>query len=294
MNSSAVHALPLTGKTALVTGVSRRRGIGFAVAAKLAGLGAGIVIHHHRPHDLDLPWGGDDLDAVRAGLREHLVGDAVLTDLAADLSAPTAAEELVEAAAQASGGLDILVCNHAKSGDDGSILDMTPARLDAFWDVNARATLLLTAAFARRFTAVPASPRRPGDRIAGGKPYDAPRGHVVWMTSGQIHGPMIGEIAYATSKAALAGVTASVAAELLELGVILNTLNPGPVNTGYLDPDTTDRSLDALDAYLASTPFGRVGRPTDPAELIAWLCTPAGRWMVGQVITSDGGFSLLG
>lgn len=294
MHASSAPALPLSGKTALVTGVSRRRGIGFAVATTLAGLGASVVVHHHRPHDLDLPWGGDDLDAVRAGIRSHLVGGAGFADIAGDLSAATAADDLIDEAAALTGGLDILVCNHAKSGDDGSILDMTPERLDAFWDVNTRATLLLTAAFARRFAEPPASetPRRPGDRIAGAKPYDAPQGHVVWMTSGQIHGPMVGEVAYATSKAALAGVTRTVAAELLELGVILNTVNPGPVNTGYLDPDTTDRSLDDLDDWLATTAFGRVGRPQDPAELIGWLCSPSGSWLVGQVLTSDGGFSL--
>lgn len=74
---------------------------------------------------------------------------------------------------------------------------------------------------------------------------------------------MRGEVAYATSKAALAGVTATVA-ELLELGIVLNTINPGPVNTGYLDAETTDRPLDEIE-HLASTPFGRVGRPDDPA-----------------------------
>lgn len=101
---------------------------------------------------------------------------------------------------------------------------------------------------------------------------------------------MRGEVAYATSKAALAGVTATVAAELLELGIVLNTINPGPVNTGYLDAETTDRPLDEIEQHLASTPFGRVGRPDDPAALIGWLATQD--WIVGQVITSDGGFSL--
>nr|BFF09439.1 hypothetical protein GCM10025699_07420 [Microbacterium flavescens] len=66
------HPLPLHGKTALVTGVSRRRGIGFAVASRFARLGASVFIHHFRPHDTDLPWGGDDLDALRAELRDAL------------------------------------------------------------------------------------------------------------------------------------------------------------------------------------------------------------------------------
>ena len=284
--------LPLHGKTALITGVSRRRGIGYAVAVKLATLGASVFLHHHRPHDVAQPWGADDLDAVRAGIREHLVAGAVQGDRGADLADERTIGELVDAASALTGTLDILVCNQARSGGDGSILDMTPDRLDAFWDVNTRATLLLTAEFARRSAPVTTEARRPGESIVGDKPYAVPRGHVFWMTSGQIHGPMRGEVAYATSKAALAGVTATVAAELLELGVILNTVNPGPVNTGYLDAETTDRPLEALDDFVSTTPFGRFGVPSDPAELIAWLSTSSGSWVVGQVLTSDGGFSL--
>lgn len=289
----SAHLLPLHGKTALVTGVSRRRGIGFAVACKLADLGANVVIHHHRPHDVGMPWGGDDLDAVRDGVREHLTEGARFADVAADLRDPASVPEVLSAAAALTGQVDVLVCNHAKSGDDGSILDMTPERLSAFWEVNTRATMLLTAEFARRRVPIgDGEPRRPGDRVTGTGPYAEAQGHVFWMTSGQIHGAMRGEVAYAASKAALAGVTATVAADLLELGIVLNTINPGPVNTGYMDPETTDRSLEGLDAYLASTPFGRVGTPQDPAELIGWLATTSGSWVVGQVLTSDGGLSL--
>lgn len=285
-------SLPLNGKTALITGVSRRRGIGCAVATKLADLGANVVVHHYRPHDLALPWGGDDLDAVRAAVRSHLTVGALFDDISADLSEVAAIPRVIAAATAPTGVLDILVCNHAKSGGDGSILDMTYDTLSAFWDVNTRAILLLTAEFARLRARGDTKPRQPGDRIFGNKPYEEAQGHVFWMTSGQIHGPMRGEVAYATSKAALAGITPTVAAELLELGIVLNTINPGPVNTGYMDPETTDRSLADLEGYLSSTPFGRVGTPSDPAELIGWLSTTAGSWIVGQVLTSDGGFSL--
>jgi 3-oxoacyl-[acyl-carrier protein] reductase len=285
-------SLPLTGKTALVTGVSRRRGIGFATACRLADLGASVAVHHWRPHDLDQPWGGDDLDAVRRGIRSHLSEGATFVDIEADLADAATIPGLIADAAGLTGHLDILVCNHAKSGDDGSILDMTPERLDAFWDTNARSTVLLTAEFARRLAPPQSGQRRPGDAIEGAKPYAEPAGRVFWMTSGQGHGAMRGEIAYATSKAALAGITRTVAAELLELGIVLNTINPGPVNTGYMDPNTADRDTSGLDEWLRSTPFGRVGVPADPASLIGWLSTPEGAWIVGQVLTSDGGFSL--
>ncbi|MFJ6677917.1 SDR family oxidoreductase [Microbacterium sp. NPDC091382] len=283
---------PLAGKTALVTGVSRRRGIGFAVATRLAQLGASVFIHHWRPHDLAQPWGGDDLDAVRTGIGSALVGDASFGDVEADLTDAAVIPGLIDAASALTGRLDILVCNHAKSGDDGSILDMTADRLDAFWDTNTRSTLLLTTEFARRLAPPQSGQRRPGDAVEGSKPYAEPTGRVFWMTSGQGHGAMRGEVAYATSKAALAGITRTVAAELLDLGIVLNTINPGPVNTGYLDPDTADRDTSGLDEWLRTTAFGRVGVPSDPAALIGWLSTAEGAWIVGQVLTSDGGFSL--
>lgn len=285
--------LPLAGKTALVTGVSRRRGIGYGVATKLASLGASIVIHHYRPHDERLPWGADDLDAVRHGIRSALTDGAEFDDVSADLTDASTIPAVLDTAFALTGNLDILVCNHARSGGDGSILDMTADRLDAFWDTNTRSTLLLTAEFARRTSGIAgAPPLRPGDPVPFRGPFKGAIGHVFWMTSGQMHGAMRGEVAYATSKAALAGVTPTVAAELMRLGIILNTIDPGPVNTGYLDPDTTDRDLDSVDAAMAELPFGRYGAPTDPAELIGWLSTSAGSWVVGQVLTSDGGFSL--
>jgi 3-oxoacyl-[acyl-carrier protein] reductase len=284
-------SLPLRGKTALVTGVSRRRGIGYAVATQFARLGADVFLHHYSPHDADQPWGTDDLDAVRDGLRAQLTPGAQLGDLAADLREAASIPPLVEAARALTGRLDILVCNQALSGDDGSILDLTAERLDAHWQTNARSTLLLTREFAA-LHAGDGTAARPGERVGRRGPFAEPVGRVFWMTSGQIHGPMPGEVAYATSKAALAGITKTAAAELLDLGIILNTIDPGPVNTGYLDPETTDRPLEEIEEWMRATPFGRYGEPADPARLIGWLATPEGSWVVGQVLTSDGGFGL--
>jgi len=275
--------LPLLGKTALVTGVSRRKGIGFAVARRFAELGAHVFIHHYAPHDAQQPWGIDDLAEVRAGITAAQPGSATFGDSSIDLAEADAPAALIEAAHSLTGALDILVCNHARSGGDGSIFDMTPQLLDGHWQVNTRSTLLLTKEFAERFT----TRRGPDGRLD-----ELGTGRVVWMTSGQIHGAMPGEVAYAASKAALAGVTPTVARELLATGIILNTVNPGPVNTGYLDPETADRPLEEILEHIDSTPFGRFGQPTDPARLIGWLATEEGRWMVGQVITTDGGFAL--
>lgn len=258
---------PLAGRVAVVTGVSRRDGIGFAIASRLAAMGAGLFIQHHRPHDTEQPWGADDVDELVEDLRAKQVDGAGFGQLSLDLAGPDAADTLIGAAGEALGHLDILVCNHAKSGDDGPLATMTAERLDRHWQVNARSTLLATRAFAEQY-----------DGREGGR--------VVWMTSGQGQGPMA-EIAYATSKAALAGITLSVADELVEKGILLNTVNPGPVDTGYLDEGMTD---DAGRPILTHFPAGRLGEPDDPARLIAWLVSDEGRWMVGQVLHSEGGF----
>lgn len=289
--------LPLAGHTALVTGVSRRRGIGHAVATALLDMGASVFVHHFARHDHDQPWGADDLDALLEGLGERVAPGARLGEADADLSDAGTVEPLLSAARSLTGSLDILVCNHALSGHDGSILDMDATRLDAHWDTNSRSTLLLTAGFARGLAGGRQCPALPGERTprpdagAGAGAARVPLGKVFWMTSGQVHSPMRGEVAYAASKAALAGVTRTVAAELLDLGIVLNTIDPGPVNTGYLDPATTDRGAEQVAELLAATPFGRFGDPSDPAHLIAWLASDEGSWVVGQVLTSDGGFS---
>jgi 3-oxoacyl-[acyl-carrier protein] reductase len=291
----------LHGKTALVTGVSRRKGIGYAVACRLAEEGANVFIQHFAPHDAQQPWGGDDLDAVRAGIRATLIDGAEFGDLSADLAEPDATEVTMHAAAGLTGRVDILVANHARSGGDGTIFELTADMLDAHWQVNARSTLLLTRAFADQFG--DAARRDPGTSPAPlpGAPPALPAaidefatGRVIWLTSGRMRGPMPGEVAYAASKAVLAGLTATVAGELLARGIILNTVNPGPVNTGFLDPQSTDRPLAGMLEYLRTIPFGRFGDPTDPARLIGWLCTTDARWLVGQVLTSDGGFALAG
>ncbi|ROR73008.1 SDR family oxidoreductase [Bogoriella caseilytica] len=268
-----MHSTPsLQGRTALVTGASRRSGIGYAVAARLASMGASIVLHHHRPHDADQPWGADDLAQVRAGIEALLGPGAAVHDLPADLADPDAPSALLEGAVARAGHLDILVCNHARSGGDATLADMDVEKLDGHWSVNTRATLLLTQAFAAQH-----------DGREGGR--------AIWMTSGQQQGPMAGEVAYAASKAALAGVTATVASELARRGILLNTVNPGPVNTGYLDPGMGIPD-DALADLRQAFPSGRLGEPDDPARLIAWLVSDEGRWMVGQVLNTEGGFRL--
>ena len=103
------------------------------------------------------------------------------------------------------------------------------------------------------------------------------------MTSGQDLGPMRGEVAYAASKGALASITQTLADHLADQGITLNTVNPGPVDTGYAAPDVHE-------AVRRRFPAGRWGTPDDPARLIAWLTTDEAAWITGQVINTEGGF----
>ena len=260
--------LPLAGRSALVTGVSRRAGIGYAVARRLAALGArSLFLHGYSPHDRDQPWGEDPggPQAVARGVLDAVADpDAHVRWLLLDLAQPGAPAELIEAATGADGHLDILVCNHARSGGDGPLGALDANMLDTHWAVNTRSTILLTQAFAAQHDG------RPG-------------GRVIFMTSGQDLGPMTGEVAYAASKGALASITKTLADQLADQAITLNAVNPGPVDTGYASPE-------AYEAVRRHSPQQRWGVPDDPARLIAWLVTDEAAWITGQVINSEGGF----
>ncbi|WP_405800975.1 SDR family oxidoreductase [Streptomyces sp. NBC_01506] len=270
--------LPLRGRTALVTGASRRGGIGYAVARRLAAYGASIYLHHHVPHDRSQPWGADPdgPEAVAAGVREALGHPgAQVHHGPGDLSDPEGPAKLFAAAGEALGGVvDILVANHPRSGTDGALKDIDAGMLDTHWATNTRSVILLIQEYAKLRGAHPARIRR-GSRI-------------VMMTSGQnLRAGMPEEIAYSLSKGALASATHTLAASLGGMGITVNTVNPGPVDTDYLTGD-------AYDKIAGMFPAGRWGMPDDPARLIAWLATDEAEWITGQVINSEGGFLLSG
>lgn len=282
--------LPLTGRTVVVTGVSRRAGIGHAVACRAADLGASLLCHHFSPHDAEQPWGADSVGATLDSVRGHLVAGARLIDIEADVRDPEAPQAVIEYAVRSFGTVDALVCNQASSGRDGALERITAADLDHHWAVDARASLLLVQAYAEhaasRYEAEPGGGS--GESRESGGDAVLP-GSVVLMTSGQGLGPMPEEIAYCTAKAALAGITPSLAAGLAERGIRLNTVNPGPVDTGYMDyPDCEDDGL--RDAVAGMFPRGRIAQPDDPARLICWLLTDDASWVTGQVISTEGGF----
>ncbi len=243
--------------TALVTGVSRRAGIGFAIARRLLDRGDRVVVHSWAPHDAGQPWGADDVDAVLAGLGHP-------PHVSADLAAPEAPAALVTAAREAVGPLTTLVVDHARSAT-GRLEDVTAAELDLSFAVNARAAVLLVQAFAAQY-----------------EPSAGP-GAVVLFTSGQHRGPMAGEIPYALSKGAVQQITATLADAVAGRGITVNCVNPGPTDTGWAGPDQA-----ALVA--AAMPRGRWNTPDEAAAVVAWLTGPDARSVTGATIDAEGGF----
>jgi 3-oxoacyl-[acyl-carrier protein] reductase len=246
----------LRGRTALVTGVSRRAGIGFAIARRLLADGAEVYCQGWSVHDLDQVWGegepvGDALGAV-APVDQ------------CDLGEPGAPELLVERAVGRLGSLDIVVANHARSSRQ-SLERLTVDELDRSWTVNTRASVMLVKAFAAQH-----DDTRPG-------------GRVVLFTSGQHLGPMADELPYAISKGAIHQMTRSLADAVAGRGITVNTVNPGPTDTGWA-------SAELAREVGAALPRGRWGSPEEAAAVVAWLVGDDAGSVTGQVIDAEGGF----
>ena len=248
--------MELAGRNALVTGVSRRGGIGYAIARRLLAAGAAVFVQGWTPHDAAQPW------SAEPGGTEAVAGELGVRFVEANFADAAAPARVVAAGAETLGQLDILVVNHARSGH-GGLAELTAEEIDAFLHENVRASLLLVREFAARHD----------DSREGGR--------VVLLTSGQHLAPMAGEVAYAVSKGALQQATATLADELADRRITVNTVNPGPTDTGWglSDQDPARRM-----------PFGRWGEPDDAARLIAWLCSDDAGWITGQTIDSEGGF----
>jgi 3-oxoacyl-[acyl-carrier protein] reductase len=228
----------------------------------MAEQGADLFIHSWSPFDAAMPWGADPggSDAVLTELRATGRRVEHISDDFRDAAAPA---QVMRAAVEAFGHVDILIANHAYS-TLGTLEALTADEIDAHLEINVRGTLLLIKEWAAQHD----------DARAGGR--------AVMLTSGQHLGPMPGELAYIASKGALHQLTQSLAAHLAPRGITVNTVNPGATDTGYADATLRQAILDL-------EPLGRWGEPNDAARLIAWLCGDDARWITGQVINSTGG-----
>ena len=251
------------GRVYLVTGASRRVGIGAGIARQLAAAGADLVLQSWSPHDAGQPWGEDPEGPASIAAECEAMG-ATVTQVAADFADPLAPAQVMQQAVSAHGHVDGVVANHAR-GMAGTLETIDAAELDLSFAVNARATALLVKEFAAQHDG------RPG-------------GRVVLFTSGQHRGGMPAELPYVLSKGAIQQMTASLAAHLAPRLITVNCVNPGPTDTGWAD--------EAGERWVRERmPQGRWGRPDDAANLVLWLLSDQAQWVCGQTIDSEGGFS---
>ena len=253
-----INDYQLSGKNALITGVSRSVGIGAAIAHGLASIGVNVFITYYRPYD-GAEDGQEDAERIVYELKAKGVSAG---GFEADLSETSAPDAIFDLAEEALGPIDILV-NNATCDYPCNIYSVTPALLDAHYWVNLRGTTLLCAEFAKRHNG------RRGGRIIN-------------LTSGQSIDAMENNLPYAMTKGAIEVLTKALSVSLRGKNITVNAVDPGGTNTGWMSPEM-------IAAIEEEALYGRVGMPQDAMRLILFLASAQAEWITGQILHSRGG-----
>lgn len=239
----------LAGRVAFVTGSSR--GIGAAIAHRLAADGAKLVLHSR----------GDPTRA-NAVAEEIRSGGGSADVVTGNLIEGETAARVVQDAFAVHGALDILVCN-AGGGESGLAVDKSVEAIDRILALNLRAVILSTIEFARL--------------------TQSPHGRVVLISSGSATHPAYGATIYAAAKAGAEAFMRSVAQELGERGITLNTVAPGTTRTEMIAGQSWP---DKIPKWAA---LKRIGEPEDIADIVAFLASDDARWLTGVTMAANGG-----
>lgn len=249
-------------RTALITGVSRKKSIGYGIANRLASDGLNLFLHSYTEYDKKMipNYSASELEQIKEALNKH---DVEIEQYDSDLDNPNSPEKIFRIALNRFMHIDVLIINHAYDSLT-SIYDLTADEIDKHMAINVRASLLLIREFISHY-----------DGRNGGR--------IILLTSGQDLAPQNDELAYVASKGALHQITQSLSDIVIEKGITVNTINPGPT-------ETYTPKKEIKEAVLKRMPQKRWGQPDDAARVISWLVSEAGQWITGQVINSEGGF----
>jgi len=248
--------MSLNGKVAVVTGASR--GIGRAIAIKLAREGADVVINYAGRADA----AHDVAEVVRKQGREALV-------IQADVADAKQVDEMFKATLDKFSRVDILV-NNAGIARDGLLLRMKEEDWDAVLDVDLKGAFNCTKAAARSM-------------------LKARKGRIINIASVIGLTGNAGQANYSAAKAGLIGFTKSVAKELAARNITVNAVAPGFISTEM----TRGLEEKVREEMLSRIPRGRLGTSEDVAALVAFLAQDAADYITGQVIAVDGGMTMM-
>jgi 3-oxoacyl-[acyl-carrier protein] reductase len=243
---------PLEGQTAIVTGSAR--GIGAAIAERLAADGAAVVVNYSRSAAAAESVAG----RIRKGGGKALV-------VKADVGDPSQTKSLVERTIAELGRVDIVV-NNAVSITLEPVSDVDHETMRAQFATNVFGPLAL---------------------LQAALPHLSRGARVINVTSIVQMFPLPGATAYAAAKGALDAMTRVWAAELGPKGITVNAVAPGPVETDAFRANAND---EMKRTFIARTPLGRLGAPSDVADVVALLASPDAAFVTGHVLVASGGF----